>query len=56
MIPLESQTMTSDRSQSYFYKIYEPLMDKPSLFAHDEMSIFCFSNDENWGKYSVLTF
>jgi len=36
----ESQSMTWDSSQSHFYKIFEPLMNKPSSFAHKEMSIF----------------
>jgi len=42
-------------SQSHFYKISEFLMDKPSSFAHKEMRIFCFSDDQDWGKFSVLT-
>jgi len=29
-------------------------MDKPSSFAHKEMSIFCFSDDQDWRKLSVL--
>jgi len=37
---VESHSMTRDPSQSHFYKIFEILMDKPSLFAHKEMSIF----------------
>jgi len=31
-------------------------MDKASLFAHKEISIFCFSNDQVSRKYYVLTF
>jgi len=46
--------MTQDSSQSHFYKISERLMDKPCLFAHKEMSIFCFSDDQGWWKFSVL--
>jgi len=59
---LESQSMTLDWSQSPFYKISEPLMDKPSSFTHTEMStfllqwwsklaqIFCFASlvDDRW--------
>jgi len=30
-------------------------MDKPSLCAHKEMSISCFSDDQVWRKFSVLT-
>jgi len=37
---LESQSMTRDSSQSRFYKISEFLMDKPTSFAHKEMSVF----------------
>jgi len=29
-------------------------MDKPSSFAHKEMGIFCFSDDQDWEKFSVL--
>jgi len=29
-------------------------MDKPSLFAPKEISIFCFSDDQNWQKFSVF--
>jgi len=47
--------MTRVWSQSHFYKISEPLMDKPSLFAHKEMSIFCFSDNQDWRKFFVLT-
>jgi len=28
-------------------------MDKPSSFAHKEMSTFCFSDDQDWWKCSV---
>jgi len=55
MTRLESQSMTRDSSQSQFYKISEFLMDKPSSFAHKEMRIICFSDDQDWGKFSVLT-
>jgi len=51
---LESQSMTRDSSQSYFYKIYEFLMDKPTSFARKKMSNFCFSDDQDWRKLSVL--
>jgi len=40
MIRLESQLMTRCSSQSHFYKISESLTDRPSSFAHREMSIF----------------
>jgi len=56
MTRLESYAMTRDSSQSHFYKISEPLTDKPSSFAHKEMSIFCFSDDQDWRKLYVLTF
>ena len=55
MTRLESQSMTRDSSQSHFFKSFEPLMDKPSSFAHKEMSTFFFSDDEDWCKFSVLT-
>jgi len=29
-------------------------MGKPSSFAHKEMNISCFSNDQGWRKFSVL--
>jgi len=29
-------------------------MNKPSSFAHKEMSILCFSDDQFWRKFSVL--
>jgi len=48
---LESQSMTRDSSQSHFYKITGFLMDKPSSFAHKEMRIFCFSDDQDWGNF-----
>jgi len=48
--------MTRDSSQSHFYKISEPVIDKPSLFAHKEMSILYFSDDEEWRTFYVLTF
>jgi len=47
--------MTRDLSQSHFYKISEFLMDKPSSFVHEEMSTFCFSDDQDWWKLFVLT-
>jgi len=47
--------MTRDSSQSHFYKIPEPLMNKLSSFAHKGMSIFYFSDDQDWRKFSVLT-
>jgi len=37
---LHSQSVTRDSSQSHFYKITEPLVDKPSSFAHKKLSIF----------------
>ena len=51
--PIFSQ---NDSSQSHFCKISEPLINKPSLFACKEMIIFWPSNDQNWWKFSVLTF
>jgi len=29
-------------------------MEKPSSFTHKEMNFFCFSDDQEWGKFSVL--
>jgi len=55
MTRLKLQSMTRDSSQSHFYKIFEPLIDKPSSFAHKEMSTFCFSDDQDWHEFSVLT-
>jgi len=46
--------MTRDSRQSQFYKISAFLMDKPSLFAHKEISIFGFSDDQDWWKFSVF--
>jgi len=43
-----------DSSQSHFYKISEFLIDKPSSFTHKEISIFCFGDDQDWRKFSVL--
>ena len=40
MTRLESQSMARDSSQSHFCKISEPLIDKPSLFAYQEIIIF----------------
>ena len=51
---LESQSITGDSRQSHFYKISEFLMDKPTSFAHKEMSIFSFSDNRDWRKFSVL--
>jgi len=54
MTRLESQSMTRDSSQSPFYKTSEFLMGKSSSFAHKEISIFCFSDNQGWQKFSVL--
>ena len=54
-IRLESQSITRDSSQSHFYKLSEFLIDKPTSFVHKEMSIFCFSDDQDWRKFSVLS-
>jgi len=54
MTPLESQSVSRDYSQSHFKKISEFPMDKPRSFAHKELSIFCFSGDKVWQKFSVL--
>jgi len=43
----------NDSRQSHFYNISEFLMDKPSSFARNEMSISCFSDDQNWRNFSV---
>ena len=43
--------MTRDSSQSHSYKISEYLVNKPSSFAHKEMSILCFSDDQDWPKF-----
>jgi len=51
---LESQSMTRDSSQSHFYKISEFLIDKLTSCALKEMCIFCFSDDQDWRKFSVL--
>ena len=45
--------MTRDSSQSHFCKISEFLMNKPSSFAQKEMRIFCFNDDQDWGKFSI---
>jgi len=45
-----------DWSQSHVYKIFKLLMDKPSLFVQKEMSLFCFSGDQDWRKLSVSSF
>jgi len=47
--------MTRDSSQNHFYKIFEFLIDKSSSFAHKNMSIFYFNDDQAWGIISVLT-
>jgi len=54
-IRLESQSITRDSSQSHFYKLSEFLIDKPTSFVHKEMSIFCFSDDQDWRKFYVLS-
>ena len=46
---------TRSESESFFCKISAPRMDKPRSFAHKEISIFCFCDDQNWCKISVLT-
>jgi len=46
--------MTQDPSQSHFNKISEILTIKPSSYAHKEMSISCFSDNQDWRKFSVL--
>jgi len=28
-------------------------MDQPTSFAHKEMSIFCFSDDQDWRKFCL---
>jgi len=47
MTRLESQSMARDSSQSHFCKISEPLIDKPSLFAYQEIIIFLV---QEWSK------
>jgi len=44
----------NDSSQSHFCNILEFLMYKPSSFAYKEMSIVCFSDDQEWSIFSVL--
>jgi len=29
-------------------------MDKPSSFARKEIAFFCFSDDQDWQKFSAL--
>ena len=55
MTRLESQSMSRDLSQSHFHKIFVLLMGKASSFAHKEISIFCFSDVQDWCKFSALT-
>ena len=50
MTRLESQSVTRDSSQSHFYNVSEFLIDKPTSCALKEMSIFCFSDDQDWRK------
>jgi len=40
---------------SHFYKISKHLVDKPSLFANKETSFLCFSDNQYWHKFYVLT-
>jgi len=54
MTRLESQPKSRDSSESHFYKISEFLIDKPTLCALKEMSIFCFRDDQDWRKFSVF--
>jgi len=54
MTRLESQSMARDSSRRHFYKISDALMDKSRSFAHKEMSIFCFRDDQDWHKFFVL--
>jgi len=53
MTRLESQSMTRDSSRGHFYKLSEFLMDKPFVCTQI-MSNFCFSDDQDWLKFSVL--
>jgi len=53
MTRLESQSMTRDSSQSYFCKIFEPLMDKRCF--RTKKWAFCFGDDQDWRKFSILT-
>ena len=50
-----TEWLDSSHSQSHFYKISEFLIDKATSCALKEMSIFCFSNDQDWHKFSVLS-
>jgi len=45
----------NDSSQSHFYKISEPLTEKPRSFAHKEMNISFFNDDQDRRKLSFLT-
>jgi len=49
-------TRPESHSMTHFYKISEFLMDKPSSFAHKEMRIFCFSDDQHWGNFLFWLF
>jgi len=40
MTRLESQSITRDSSQSHFYEISDPLMNKPSSFPHKKWAYF----------------
>jgi len=51
MTRLESQSITRDSSQSHFYKSSEFPMCKPCLFAHKEISIFCFRDGQDWWNF-----
>jgi len=37
---LESRFSQNDSSRRHFYKIFEPLMDKPNLFPHKDIAFF----------------
>jgi len=50
-----TRVTVNDSNQRHFYKISEFLIDKPTSCALEKKSMFCFSDDEDWRKFSVLT-
>jgi len=42
-------------SESFLQNLCEPMMGKASSFAYKEISIFCFSDVQNWWKFPLLT-
>jgi len=55
-LPNDSTPVTINySSQTHFHKISKHLTDKPSSFAQKELRFLCFSDDQYWRKFSVLT-